>query len=113
MDQLTFSYNWNNKLEGKFYTTIRLASPKYVVGKCFEVYLKGKKIHHAQVAEIRGLKLNDINSFIAGIDTGYSVPACKDIIKKMYRDRDWVTQNLMLVLLQVVTEQDTKQFEPY
>lgn len=104
MEQLQFSTNWNNKLTGNFYTTLRLASPKFQMGKVFDVYLSGKFLHKAQVCEVRIIMLNQLNAFVCGLDTGYSVPATKDIITRMYPGKDWNQQRLVLVLLQVITE---------
>lgn len=42
---IRFSYNWNNKLNCKAFTTIRLHSPeRYFLGAKFNVYLNGKPI---------------------------------------------------------------------
>lgn len=112
METIDFSYNWNNKLSGNFYTTLRLANPKYQVGKTFQVRLKGKELHKVQVADFKFVMLKDINSYIAGLDTGYSVPECQSIIKKMYPTKNWETQRLVLVLLQVISEKDAETFKP-
>lgn len=112
MEQLQFSHNWNNKLECKFYTTLRLLSPKYQLGKCFEVYMKGKKLHTVQIAATTFLQLDQINGYIAGLDTGYTVGETKAILRKMYPHVNWQTQKLVLVLLQVITEQEAQQFTP-
>lgn len=109
MEQLTFSTNWNNKLTGNFYTTLRLASPKYVVGKVFEVSLANKFIHKAQVADVKIIMLNQLNSYVCGLDTGYSVPATKEIIMRMYPGKDWSQQRLVLVLLQVIKDEKKEQ----
>jgi hypothetical protein len=48
------------------------------------------------------MKLKDINSFVAAIDTGYSVTQCQALIKTMYKkkDIDWDTQYLTFLLFQ-------------
>jgi len=41
-DTIKFSYNWNNKLENKAFTTIRIHNPKkYIAGKAFNIELNG------------------------------------------------------------------------
>lgn len=111
METLDFSYNWNNKLSSTFFTTLRLFSPKYQVGKTFQVRLKGKDLCIVQCADFKPLLLSDINSYIAGLDTGYSVPECRSIIQKMYPTKDWKTQRLVLVLFQVISKKDSEQFK--
>lgn len=108
METIDFSYNWNNKLAGRFFTTLRLNNPKYQVGKTFQVRLKGKDLCIVQVADFKQLMLDDINSYIAGLDTGYTVPVCKEVIRKMYPTKNWKTQRLVLVLLQVITKKDAQ-----
>lgn len=106
METIDFSYNWNNKLAGRFFTTLRLNNPKYQIGKTFQVRLKGNDLCLAQVVDFKILMLKDINSYIAGLDTGYTVPVCKDVIRKMYPTKNWETQRLVLVLFQVITKKD-------
>lgn len=111
METIDFSYNWNNKLAGRFFTTLRLNNPKFQIGKTFQVRLKDKDLCIAQVADFKILMLKDINSYIAGLDTGYTVPVCKEIIRKMYPTKNWETQRLVLVLLQVITKKDAQLFK--
>lgn len=106
METIDFSYNWNNKLAGRFFTTLRLNNPKYQIGKTFQVRLKGNDLCLAQVVDFKILMMKDINSYIAGLDTGYTVPVCKDVIRKMYPTKNWETQRLVLVLFQVITKKD-------
>lgn len=108
METIDFSYNWNNKLAGRFFTTLRLNNPKFQVGKTFQVRLKGKDLCIAQVADFKQLRIDDINSYIAGLDTGYTVPVCKDVIQKMYPTKNWKTQLLVFVLFQVITKKDAQ-----
>lgn len=63
---LKFSFNWNNKLDCNYYTTIRLSnSLKWVIGETYEVYLSGRHIHNATIIGKKRAKTNvliDINS---------------------------------------------------
>ena len=88
MNQIKFTYNWNNKLHCKAFTTLRLHNDKYVVGQAYEIYLKnGKEWTFKGTAELkakRTFKKSRINEFIAFLDTGYSSGKCQEIIGKMY-----------------------------
>ncbi len=106
MDIIRFSYNWNNKLSGKYFTTIRLKDVRrFRHGETYEIHLrKGKESQFLSVASIVGIrhiKITEINEFIAGLDTGYSAEECKEIIKRMYQVKniDWNTQLLSFILL--------------
>lgn len=86
MKEITFSYNWNKKLDCRCFTTLRL-SDNYKVGQQYKVILKsGKDVTAkgvAQIVEIKRLSLDQINNFIAHIDTGYSVKECIEIIARL------------------------------
>jgi hypothetical protein len=96
---INFSYNWNNKLDCLSYTTIRLDKIIYKEGEIYNIMLKDKKLHEAKIIEIRRLRLDQINQFIAHLDTGYNLGEFKTIIKKMYPKADFQTQKLAFILL--------------
>lgn len=89
MKTINFSYNWNNKLDCKAYTTFRLYNPsKYVVGDIYQIRLKDKPVHQALLVDIRRMSLDKVNEFIAHIDTGYSLDEFRNIVRKMYTGAD-------------------------
>ena len=103
MEVLRFSYNWNNKLDCKAFTTIRI-SDRFKVGQEYDIQLR-EKIDYvskgaAKILEIREFKLEQMNEFVARIDTGYSEQECKDILTKMYKNKsiNWETQIIYLIL---------------
>lgn len=86
---ISFSYNWNNKLDCKAFTTLRLRSTKYVPGTLYDVYLEKKGsnaiyLGKARCEKVKTLMLEDINEFISFLDTGYNVADCKRIVRRMY-----------------------------
>ena len=103
METLDFSYNWNSKLRCRNFTTLRLRNDgKYHKGARFEVSMQGYPKGKAKVVDVKIIKLDQINEWIARLDTGYSAQETKDIIKKMYKDKpciNWETQELLYVLL--------------
>lgn len=100
MQTLSFSYNWNKKLECDFFTTLRLYNPeKYNVGAQLIIEMKAEQKKIATVIAHKKIMLADINEFIAGLDTGYSVEECKNILRRMYPKANWQTQYLSFVLL--------------
>lgn len=103
MKEIVFSYNWNNKLGCKAFTTIRL-SESYKPGEEYKVILsvKGKTPEVqgvARIIEIKKFFLDQINEFISQLDTGYTKYECVNIIKRMYPNADWTKQKLSLILL--------------
>ncbi|MCA0381690.1 MAG: hypothetical protein LCH58_05985 [Bacteroidetes bacterium] len=106
LEVLNFSYNWNNKLQCKAYTTIRLYGRKYQQGKRFQVQLKGENLHVAEVVEIKPFYLQQLNEFMAYVDTGYSSTEARDIVIRMYPRVDVFKQQMCMVLLRVITEKN-------
>ena len=98
MKELKFSYNWNNKLDCKVFTTLRLSS-KYEVGDLVEVKLNSLYKFNAIIIGKKVIKMEKINDYIAYLDTGYDTDECRGILKKMYKDVDWTTQNLYYYLV--------------
>jgi hypothetical protein len=114
MNPLTFHHNWNGKLSNSAFTTLRLWNPsKYDTGVIFDILLtdRSDKVQtmygEAAVADVKKLKINQINEFIARLDTGYSAEETINILKTMYKNKkiDWQTQDLALVLLVKVKSQ--------
>jgi len=62
-----------------------------------------------KLISIKRMKLNDINEYIARLDTGYSAIECRDIIRKMYKNKrvNWETQYLAYLLFAYVDEEKT------
>jgi len=86
MDKISFSYNWNNKLNCNFFTTIRSLNPgKYHAGVQHEVVLKGDRIGIAEIVSVKAIYGRNINEYIAGLDTGYSIEETLKILSRMYK----------------------------
>lgn len=104
---LDFSYNWNNKLNGKYFTTIRLHNPlKYCVGNILKVTLKLQPRGRVKILRVKTMTIDQINDYIACLDTGYQAEECKKFLKGMYKNKgiNWNTQVLDFCLLQYLDE---------
>jgi hypothetical protein len=106
MGRIRFSYNWNNKLAGKAFTTIRLYNPKlYKAGETYEIFLahgkEDKFLYYADIVDIKEFLLDKLSPYMSYLDTGYSVDECKNIIQTMYKNKvkDWTKQYLSFILL--------------
>jgi len=106
MDKINFSYNWNNKLAGVAFTTLRLKNPKYQVGTSYEICLKKGKsgfatLFVARIIDIKDIRLSGITEYIALLDTGYRASECKAIVRNIYSKShlNWDTQLLSFILL--------------
>ena len=110
MEKLIFSHDWNRKLNGIFFTTIRRYNPKkYARGNRVEVYCKYGKAYHsfgvAEIVDVRKITLNDLNEYICGLDTGYSVEETKKIFRRMYKNNA-DSMSYSFVLLKYLTGEE-------
>lgn len=100
---INFSYNWNNKLNCKAFTTIRLKNVnKDQIGKEYNILLKKQLLKSAIIEDIKTIYFNQINEFIARVDTGYSAEETKNILKKMYSKINLETQPFSFILLATI-----------
>lgn len=96
-----FSSNWNNKLDCKCFTTIRLANKhKYQIGYYFNVFLNGQPHKKAIIKDIWVIHLSQLDKFTAMLDTGYSLEKTKGILFKIYPGVDWKTQHIYVILFE-------------
>lgn len=104
LGKINFSYNWNNKLDCKCFTTLRLTNyNKYITGLEYEIQLNNQRIKYARIVEIKVFPLDKINEFISRIDTGYSKEETIKIINRMYPDTiNNIDKSFMLILLETV-----------
>ncbi|MEG1007530.1 MAG: hypothetical protein RSO15_14825 [Bacteroides sp.] len=87
MDTIKFSDSWNGKLNCKCFTTFRLATTKYQIGKTYRIELKGNFIGTATIKGMRIMKLNRVNEFISFLDAGYEPGAFVNMVKRMYKNK--------------------------
>jgi uncharacterized protein YqfB (UPF0267 family) len=98
-ENLSFSTNWNNKLNCNAFTTLRLRNDrKYYVGARVNIWLNNNFKGAGTIVAVSIFTLDKINESVARVDTGYSAEECKNIIRKMYEGKspkiDWKTKEL-------------------
>jgi hypothetical protein len=98
MDKLTFSTNWNHKLDCECFTTIR-ANDNYKVNSIYQVFHK-RELKQVKIIDSRQFLLHTLNEWVCRLDTGYSKEETINIIKKMYSkyEYDWDTKKLSIYL---------------
>ena len=110
MATIIFSFNWNNKLDNKAFTTVRLRNDSlYKEYEIYEVFLNTEKsgIKNsefkglARIESIKNIYLSQVNSFVTFLDTGYPVKEFTKLVQTMYKNKvkDWTKQQLSLILL--------------
>lgn len=109
MRVISFSFNWNHKLDCDAFTTIRLFQPeKYCIGEQYAIQLKKVKQFEGVIIDVKKFMLKDLSNFIAYLDTGYSKENCQSIITKMYPRVNFTTQFLSLILIHKVPHSNLK-----
>ena len=100
---IKFSYNWNNKICCKCFTTLRIEdNQKYIIGNKYKITLKEKYIKSVEIIDIRCFKINNIGDYIGYLDTGYSGVETIAIIKKMYPKVDFSIISLYFILMKTI-----------
>lgn len=67
-----FQENWNKKLYGKYFTTIRKENYYLNKGDIVDIVLKGKAVASAKVIECDLLYFHELGQVMVMCDTGYS-----------------------------------------
>lgn len=99
--KITFNHNWNGKLFCTCFTSIRLRNDhKYKCGYEYDVILKGFNTGPAILTDVRHFHIDQINDFIALLDTGYNKEETITMLKTMYKNivPDWGKQQISLLL---------------
>lgn len=87
MRRIDFTYNWNNKLDCKCFTSIRVRNDKkFIIGENYMIFLNDKFLSDATIVDIKNFKIENLNNFMAHIDTGYSIDQTIKILQKMYKE---------------------------
>lgn len=85
-NNLEFTYNWNNKLDCKYFHTLRL-SGRWEVGQTCEVFLQKQMIGTAKLmSKVRYENFNAIPDHICYLDTGYDKSNTIRILRQMYKN---------------------------
>ena len=86
MEEITFSYNWNNKLNCTAFATLRRHNPeKHKIGEKFLILGVGKHFT-ARIDAVSTVRFAAISETMAQLDTGYPLEEAREIMKKMYPD---------------------------
>ena len=101
MEEINFSYNWNNKLNCNAFTTFRMLNQKYRIGRIYKINLNRKFLFEAQIMDMRQILLEEITEIAAMIDTGLNRTSFIDLVKTMYKAYkiNWETQPFQYMLL--------------
>ncbi|MEZ4925554.1 MAG: hypothetical protein R3A50_04710 [Saprospiraceae bacterium] len=110
MNSLTFSYNWNNKLNCSYFTTLRL-SGRFQVGEWVLVYDKNKNLGRHRIEDKKRIKIKQLNSWICGLDSGYTVAETIRVLERMYPNQIKPETEIYLYLVRKPVKEEQKQFE--
>ena len=101
---ISFSYNWNNKLDCKSFTTVRIYNEKkYVINQKYSIELCGNLKKEAIIVNIKSFTVNNVNDYISYLDSGYSLEEFKNVLFRMYPHvRKDSNQKFMFILLSTI-----------
>ncbi len=101
---ISFSSNWNNKLQCQSFTTIRLFCPaKYEIGNSYQIFLNGQLVKSATIFDIKNFYLKDISNYISYLDANLSPEEFKLLMIKFYGKKCNIdTQLFSFILLKTI-----------
>ena len=101
--EIEFSQNWNNKLDCNAFTTIRMWNPaKHIPGRQVVIKLKGEVHSEGVIHAVKQMNIEQINDYMAYLDTGHNAEYTKKILKNMYTKKysaNWDIMVLALILI--------------
>jgi len=118
MEKIEFTYNWNNKLDCRSFSTVRLAnSKKYVLLDDYQVYLKtkgnGPDIYKglAKLQHIRRFNLFEVTPDITFLDANLNIFEFQKLLTTMYKNKlvDFRTQPLYFMIFQYYKIHETEK----
>lgn len=113
MEKITFNQSWKEKVFNDLFTTIRLPSRKYELGRTYEIWLNKNCLGHAKLVDMRRFLLSELPNISAFLDTGYSKEETQNMIREIYKSChfDWDKKQIAIILLQYTNKLFTKRIE--
>lgn len=88
LEKINFNTNWNNKLNNKTFSTIRIFNnKKFIIGYYYKILLKNEYLFDAKLEFEKSFYIDGLTNPMAYLDTGYPRNETIDILKKMYKDK--------------------------
>ena len=106
---MNFSRNYNKKLGNHFFITIRLADPKWSVGKQYEIYddQSCQTRGYAEIVNVRSLTVHDITDWLALLDAGMTSEEMAKELVPLYGPEIYL-KPLQLLLVKRISLQATQ-----
>lgn len=105
MDQISFSKNWNNKLNSEYFTSIRPPHSKYTPGNILKVVCTEEWRYNAMIQHRKEIMLKDLTDYDTLIDAGMCRLDFICWMKSTYPTYDFAEKPIIKVLFRQL---DTK-----
>ena len=111
MKTLNFSYNWNNKLNCKSFSTVRIENPsKYVLIDEYQIILttspKKEPVNFgvARLQSINSFYLHQVTPAVSFLDANLPVIDFIELVQKMYKNSniDFKKQKISFLVFQYI-----------
>lgn len=96
---LKFSYNWNNKLNCNFFTTIRKDNPLFQSNEVFNIIVNDNTVFTAKILHVFHCTVASLTECQCLHDTGYSKAETRAILSKMHHIDMTEIDNFMIALI--------------
>jgi hypothetical protein len=82
--EINFTKNYNSKLYGKYFTSIRIPGAKWIIGEHYKVILDDRMFTRAKLLHITIVQLHELPKYTAMLDTGMDLAAAKQLLTSIY-----------------------------
>ena len=94
---LHFAQNFNQKLDCKYFTSIRPQRDIYQIGKKMDIYCQNHFLKEATIISIKTLSLAELDDWTAFLDAGMSRHELTALLKTFYPEAESLLFNLLLL----------------
>lgn len=108
IERINFQDNWNNKLLGDVFSTIRPVSKKYELSKRYAIYLRDRFFCYVDVVGVDEMSLQEIvNRRIHLLDTGKNEKFFLELMESFYGKKPWwkgADTQMSIIYLKKITQ---------
>lgn len=86
--EITFSSNWNRKLNCEYFTTIRLHNQaKYRKGRRYRIMERKREVGLAVAIDVKHIRMDQLTEWHSRLDAGMCLDDFRGMLFKMYKNR--------------------------
>lgn len=110
-NSIKFSYNWNNKLNCNFFTTIRKVNPMHKIGEVYQIMINETPVFTAKIIHLSRCHVENLSESQCLQDTGYAKAETRAMLAKMHHIDITCIDDFEINLIYLMREHPIKNME--